>query len=302
MRTLDRNVSLSSTAPLLVLLLACSTSADSEVATTDAPDARGCDPLPFEDPRLSAAVDAALEREQVLPHRLTTLRVAGRGLTSLAGIECLPNLRELDAQGNALSTLPPLHALEHLEVLRLDNNRIHEPAVARLPALSQLSLNNNGVTTLSDITALPALRTLELQGGALDECTDLARFPELTVLRLSDNALSDLECLKPLTELRVLLARGNAVTDLGPLSTLTRLQELSLADNQVQDLLPLAPLQALARLNVAANAVRDLSPLPELGALQSLDVSGNPLDCGAAAPTLAALAAQDVEVASDCPR
>jgi Leucine-rich repeat (LRR) protein len=60
------------------------------------------------------------------PLTLTRLVVAHNRLTSLAGLEGLSSLHELDIGHNLIKDLKPLGRTSHLRILRARNNRIYE--------------------------------------------------------------------------------------------------------------------------------------------------------------------------------
>lgn len=97
------------------------------------------------DAGLQACLDQALERnEETDPARLTLLACPGAGVETLAGIEALTSLEQLELGDNAISDLGPLVGLKNLRVLGLRDNRIGDIRVLDvLPILRFLSLEGN---------------------------------------------------------------------------------------------------------------------------------------------------------------
>ncbi|HEY0960927.1 MAG TPA: leucine-rich repeat domain-containing protein [Pseudomonadales bacterium] len=97
------------------------------------------------DPGLQACLDQTLERlEQTDPARITLLACPGAGIETLAGIEALASLEQLELSDNDITDLGPLIALKNLRVLGLRNNEIGDVrALAELPILRFLTLEGN---------------------------------------------------------------------------------------------------------------------------------------------------------------
>lgn len=98
-----------------------------------------------QDPGLQACLDQALLRnEQTDPAALTLLACPGAGVQTLAGIEALEKLEQLELGDNAIENLSPLLQLKNLRVLGLRNNRVGDlRPLEQLPILRFLSLEGN---------------------------------------------------------------------------------------------------------------------------------------------------------------
>jgi Leucine-rich repeat (LRR) protein len=99
----------------------------------------------MQDPGLQACLDQALKREEKTdPATLTLLACPGAGVETLAGIETLQNLEQLELSDNAIENLSPLLTVKNLRVLGLRNNRVGDiRALEQLPILRFLSLEGN---------------------------------------------------------------------------------------------------------------------------------------------------------------
>lgn len=98
-----------------------------------------------QDPALQACLDQTLERmEKTDPATITLLACPGAGVETLAGIEALENLEQLELSDNAIVNLSPLLRLRNLRVLGLRNNRVGDiRPLADLPLLRFLALEGN---------------------------------------------------------------------------------------------------------------------------------------------------------------
>lgn len=97
------------------------------------------------DPGLQACLDQTLERlEETDATRITLLACPGAGIETLAGIERLARLEQLELGDNDISNVSPLTKLKNLRVLGLRNNEIGDiRPLAELPLLRFLSMEGN---------------------------------------------------------------------------------------------------------------------------------------------------------------
>ncbi|KAL7374238.1 hypothetical protein ABVT39_024573 [Epinephelus coioides] len=152
---------------------------------------------------------------------------------------------ELDLADNSMKNIKD-DAFKHLQgikVLALNHNRLSSvpAAIRNLPALEELDLSKNNITTLGcqDFTNLTKLRQLSLHQNsisALQGCVfkDLIH---LELLKLQNNSISKLNdaFIKYLPNLRQLHLNSNKLTAIkhGEFRGLRSLQNLSLHDNQI---------------------------------------------------------------------
>jgi alpha-tubulin suppressor-like RCC1 family protein len=202
-------------------------------------------------------------------------------IASLAGVECLWNLRRITFEAYFVD-LTPLSRLPNLTVLSLLEAR--ETDVPRLPHVAEFrgDLHSN---TAAFLEALPSLRVLEPEGA--DVSTAEAR-----------------AALSALTGLTTLSLPGAGLTDTAPLGAMRLLTDVDLDSNQIQDISSLSSLANLRSLDLTGNQVTDLSPLVanvSLGYGTAIAIGSNPIDCTAQAQNIATLRARGVSVTADCP-
>ena len=194
-----------------------------------------------------------------------SMRLIGKSIGDLKGIEHFTALTELDCRRNQLTSLD-LSKNTALQVLNCNNNPLTSLVLGGNTVLTKLSCTNNQLTSL-DLSKNTALQVLDCEGN------------QLTSLDVSNNtALKELYCGdNPLTSLDV--SANTALTDLNCINTQrtsldvsknTALTSLLCGDNQ------------LTSLDVSANTALT-SLLCAKNQLTSLDVSKNTdltdLDC-----------------------
>lgn len=114
----------------------------------------------LEDANLQGCVNQAMRtggNDNEDPASITTLACPDAGIRSLAGIDALVNLEQLDLSGNSISNLAPLSTLNKLRVL---------------------SLRNNAISSITPLMSLPILRFVQLQGNEGIPCRQLDNLQE----------------------------------------------------------------------------------------------------------------------------
>ena len=221
----------------------------------------------FADPALAGCVASAMggpadgqvsERELSGVTQLDCVGGSGTGaqISTLTGIDNLPDLSGLSLGANAISDLGPLTGL---------------------PELRSLAVTDNAVSDLGPLAGLPYLADLGLSGNRISDLTPLAGLTSLRHLGLAGNQIGDLSPLAGLTQLEDVDLYGNQVTDVAPLAGLAALDHVGLVANQVTDPSPLCRLPRLTHLDLTANQVRDAGTLTGCPAVEQLSLGGNPL-------------------------
>jgi internalin A len=236
--------------------------------------------------KIEAAIGEPLQRmtceraERAIRYRaLAALELDGKG--QVIGL-WFHNKRQIPIQVVA--------RLQALTDLVLDDCGVTTLApLASLSALTYLRFDNNQVSDLTPLASLSALRRLSFNNNQVSDLTPLALLSALTRLSFNNNQVSDLTPLTSLSALTCLWFDNNQVSDLAPLASLSALAELWFRHNQVSDLAPLASLPALTWLWFENNQVSDLAPLASLFALTSLWFENNQVSDLAPLASLSAL-------------
>lgn len=148
-----------------------------------------------------------------------------------------------------------------------------------MPYLTKLTIHNQNLGTLTDLSSLSRLETLDLTGCTFpaEELAVLAQLPALKNLNLSSCSLSTIAALEGAPGLVNLNLSSNTLRNLEVLSPMTTLTELNLKHNAVTALTALSGLNNLETLDISFNSVSDLTPLSGCVKLKWLDAGNNAL-------------------------
>ncbi len=189
------------------------------------------------------------------------------------------SLTEFSVPGNAASFADIKH------MVFLESLTIQSGATGDLRCLSSLvnlsKLHINGVTVsqevLGSIAALPKLTELTLQNCGISNVSSLAAAKNLVYLDLSSNTVRDVSALSVMVHLQQLYLQNNAIVDVTPLSSLSALVKLNLSSNAVASIAPLSNITGLTWLDVNTNSISELGEMSQFTALSYLCLNNNSL-------------------------
>lgn len=193
-------------------------------------------------------------------------------LTSVQGIDSMPQLTTLSLGFGKAADLSPLADLQYLQSLHIG---LYHPQEVVIEPLGKLE----------------NLRSLSLNGIFIDDLSPLEGLTKLEALYLIKNDLEDLSPLSSLTNLDTLLIRDNRVRDVSPLAGMTNLKSLNLNYNLIEDISPLSGLSNLGSLSLEGNRISDFSTVSFVsnlttGAQASLADTTSPVAYGPAEGTI----------------
>jgi len=212
-------------------------------------------------------------------------------ITSLKGIEYCVNLKNLECDLNAITSLD-LSGLKKLEYVDCAYNLITDLNVSGCESLKWLYFYSNEVSELNidgcnalqflqgyknkvrriDVSGLQELVYFDMRMNHITDAI-VKDCPKLVVIALGDNKIASLE-LTGLPELYTLGCYGNMLTSLD-LSHLPKLDMLECYNNNLTSL-DLSANPALVMLTCQNNMISDMD-IADCGLLNVLDCSGNRL-------------------------
>lgn len=176
---------------------------------------------------------------------ITSISQDNAGFTNLDGIEYFTNLETFQTRnGNTLTNIDSLSNLSNLNRISIINEPVQSlPDLSKNENLSDLTLAGTQITDISNVGKLDSVTTLNLDSTPVEiGFESIANMTQLTFLNLNQTTFklgSDLSLLQNLTNLEVLSIEDHLITDISLLSGLTNLTSLNLRFNEVTDLSPL---------------------------------------------------------------
>jgi leucine-rich repeat protein SHOC2 len=220
--------------------------------------------------------------------RVVQLKLEEFGLTGAVPAEIgrLSALRELDLDGNELTSLPAeIGQLTSLEKLYLVDNQLTSlPAeIGQLTSLTELYLEGNQLTSLpANIGQLASLEMLDIRKNQLTSVlAEIGQLTSLERLHLDGNRLTSVPAnIGQLTLLKELYLFNNQLTSLpAEIGQLTALEELRLGGNLLMSVpVEIGQLTSLETLFLYNNKLTSVpAEIGQLTSLRELDLSGNRL-------------------------
>lgn len=194
-------------------------------------------------------------------------------------LSSLPRLRELSIHvidRLDLCQLPPLPALERLEICGLDDRSIElasVDALARYPSLRALALRATDVKNIEWLAPLGRLTSLDMAATDVEDLSPLRSLGRLRRLSLLLVPARDLTPLAELVDLEMLDVSSVDGFPIDVLAKLSRLEELHLAGAELRTVRALPRLPSLRALDLAQTPLASLDGLEALPPLASLDIS-----------------------------
>jgi len=130
---------------------------------------------------------------------------------------------------------------EHLRKSMRYNLRMPQDEYIKADDLAKLSVVVAGgnVSDLTGIEHCVNVEILSLSNNQINDLPNLSTLYFLTELRLDHNQISDISALSSLERLQVLVLDYNEISDLSSLASLTNLKELRIENNKISDISPL---------------------------------------------------------------
>ncbi|XP_014670685.1 PREDICTED: leucine-rich repeat-containing protein 9-like, partial [Priapulus caudatus] len=187
--------------------------------------------------------------------------------SSMAGQ--LTNLRSLNMENNNLTTLAGIECLVNLKVLCVNNNKIEN--IQEQTSRPGSANSDDGVSTE---TVMPSIEVLHIASNGITDMValKLGCVPNLTTLFLQGNEITVVKGLEQLRELKELVLDRNKIKLLTETSFCCqwKLQELHMEENRVKDLTFLTGLDNLEVLFLSGNRIEQLVEVQKLESLSNL--------------------------------
>ena len=119
---------------------------------------------------------------------LRDINISSNKFTHINPIKNIPYLVRLDASKNEIKDVKEFfddpEKLQYLQKIDLSTNKIKELPEMHTPALIELNMETNSISTAISFKGLPNLLKLNLKQNKLKDCVGLANMPKVEVIYL----------------------------------------------------------------------------------------------------------------------
>lgn len=227
----------------------------------------------------------------------TSLRLAGKGIQDLSGIEAFSNkgitwifldwneitdlsplrgfndLEKISFSGNNLSDISVLGNLKNLENITAINNKIENIDVLSNLDMKYICLDGNNISNINVVSNWTNLVDMSFANNIIENVPDFSKLVNLETVNLSNNKIKSIENISG--NMEELSIDNNELTSLSGVQNLSKLKILSVSNNQINSLSELESLEELENLNINKNQIRDVSGLVNCPKLKYLYMDNN---------------------------
>lgn len=165
-----------------------------------------------------------------------------REVTDFSFLKEMPKLKEFwyinndykNLQKETLSTID-FSANKEIEHINIQNTTLSNLFGLRGTNPKFLSLQNNNISNISQISKMTNLTRLDLDSNKITSIKGLENLKNLITLYLRDNPIEDILSLKELENLEALHLRNTKIKDLTPLKELKKLHRLYVDENELNE-------------------------------------------------------------------
>ncbi|MFA6427614.1 MAG: leucine-rich repeat domain-containing protein [Candidatus Magasanikbacteria bacterium] len=211
---------------------------------------------------------------------IAELRLNGKGILNLQGLEEFRSLVLLDLRDNQISDIAPITSLTGLMNLNIDNNRITSLGQFRhLIALQELSLRQNQITSMDIQGSISGLKRLYLSNNQINDMSGLITplslfaFPMLEEIYLDNNQISSLSAFSGVQTIKKLNLANNPISDISPLDSSLQITFIDLTNNPIHSLERMRYWNSLQRVLVGGTALDGPEDCTMIGNLRARGVT-----------------------------
>lgn len=198
--------------------------------------------------------------------------------TTFADLRHLQFVEELvfsGGPGGEMSCLSGMSSLAKLTIRGVDLTGDDVKAIGSLPSLTDLTITECNLSTISGLETATTLIRLDLSGNALRNIDAVASLQKLQTLTLKNNAIKTLDAVAACTDLTYLDISFNSITELSPISGLIQLRTLDAGSNTIERLPDMSRLTSLSYLSLSYNKLTGVQEIAFCTELSDLNLSHN---------------------------
>lgn len=157
-----------------------------------------------------------------------TIKLDGKGIKSLEGLEYFTNAKILDLKNNKIKDIAQLKSLTNLVEVNLSNNLISDiRPLTSCKRINVMNVSQNLITGTEGLRLVIPLKRLDISKNRLGRA-DLDLPDGLEVLDVSNNDFASTASIKVLPKLKTLILNNNPILGVASLNDFTELKSVSL--------------------------------------------------------------------------
>jgi len=161
------------------------------------------------------------------PTQLKSLRISGKTLASLNGVQSCQQLEKITAVHNSVTSINPLLALPKLTSVKVNYSQLSSVKTEHsAPLLKFLDLSDNQINHFTIEADLPQLEIMVLDNNQLSSWKHNNHTPVLATLSVSNNQVQTLETVTPINSVKRISLKANPLHNLVALSDWPNLQSI----------------------------------------------------------------------------
>ncbi|MFV0544110.1 MAG: leucine-rich repeat domain-containing protein [Marinicella pacifica] len=161
------------------------------------------------------------------PPKLKSLRVLGKALASLNGIQGCQQLEQIKIVHSTVNSLDPLLDLPKLTSIKIIYSQLSKVDIDHsMPQLNFMDLSHNQINHFAILADIPQLKILVLDDNRLSTWEHNNYTPLLEGLSISNNHIQELTSVAPVNSLQRITLTGNPLHDLTALTAWPNLKSI----------------------------------------------------------------------------
>ena len=208
----------------------------------------------------------------------TSLKLAGKGIQSLEGIQAFENkeITWIFLDWNEITDLEPLKNFSQLTKISFSGNEVEDlTPLANLPQLENILAINNQITTIDSIKDLSNIKYICLDGNKLSNIDVISNWNNLIEISFQNNKIEQLPDLTNLTELKTINLSNNQIQSIENIANINSLEKLEIDNNNLQTLEGIQNISNLKILSCSNNQITQISGIEQLSNLENINFNKN---------------------------
>ncbi len=224
--------------------------------------------------------DAQFAKAESINPNFTSIDLSNNQITDISKLSAAKDkLKSLNVSGNSIKDYSVLSEFNFRD-FSADNAEVYDISfLAASSDLEELSLKDNGIESLSALSACEKLQSVEVSGNKLADLSGLEHSIKLAYLKAAENEISSLNGIENCTVLNSVHLSSNKLVDISVFAkSASTLTNVYLSNNEIVDISALADCTLLENVYLDDNSINSISALANKSALKKISVQNNAVD------------------------